>query len=489
MSERGPTRGGSRWRLARTLVALAATAALTGCRVNPECFGVNECGDPSMICLEGRCRSSEEVFGSRDAGPRRDAGVITHSWEEDVRPIVERRCQECHGRPQRFFAPMPLVAYEDTRAASPKDGRPFYVLMAERIRDVQRPMPQPGSASGPLTPAEAEAIVAWVSQGGPRTRPLPDAGVRADAEIDAGSDDGGADGGVLGLDGSVVDAGRRNPLLGLGTVTFVAGGFGDTDGAEWFPRLETFVFTDAPNGRIFSWTAASGVTEISSASGGASGLRADLEGNLIVCERETRSLAILEVGGRRRPLVGSYLGQRLNGPDNVVVRRTDGMTYFTDPGIGLADNDDPMRYLEWNGVFQLSRDGMMASWYRGALDKLPTGIALSPDQQTLYVSLQGDDEVLAFTVAADGRLLNLRRFSITPRPDGLAVDMEGNVYVAAAGAIMAYAADGTPWGSIPILSVPGTQPTSLAFGDPDRRTLLITAGPAIYRLRVAVPGF
>jgi len=70
----------------------------------------------------------------------------------------------------------------------------------------------------------------------------------------------------------------------------------------------------------------------------------------------------------------------------------------------------------------------------------------------------------------------------------MCIDDDGNVYAAYSGGIAVFDNTGKKWGDI---KVPKTA-TNCAFGDPDRRTLFITAnsaaGPSIYTVKVNVPG-
>ena len=82
-------------------------------------------------------------------------------------------------------------------------------------------------------------------------------------------------------------------------------------------------------------------------------------------------------------------------------------------------------------------------------------------------------------------------------PDGLAVDEEGNVWVAdvsGSGAVRGFAPDGT---EIARVEVPARMVTSVCFGGRDRRDLYIVTGDntahperggTIYRTRAEVPG-
>lgn len=129
---------------------------------------------------------------------------------------------------------------------------------------------------------------------------------------------------------------------------------------------------------------------------------------------------------------------------------------------------------------------------------LTNGIGFSPDERVLYHSDSLRGHILAHTLTADGRCGERRVFAALPRgaPDGLCVDSEGGVWVAAygAGSIMRFMPDGALDREIEIAA---KKVTSLCFGDTDRQTLYVTTadnrldeknGGCIFKLRTDVAG-
>ncbi len=89
----------------------------------------------------------------------------------------------------------------------------------------------------------------------------------------------------------------------------------------------------------------------------------------------------------------------------------------------------------------------------------------------------------AFDVEDDGTLANGRVFAevrseLPGNPDGMKVDVEGNLYVAAAG-VWIFSEEGEHLG---VIEIPET-PANLAWGDEDGRTLYVTARTSLYRVR------
>lgn len=115
-----------------------------------------------------------------------DAG----SFGCDIQPVLAARCQDCHSNPTKFGAPMPLVTYQDTQAASPTyPNQKLFQRMAVRVADNVAPMPQ---APNPrLAAHEIAGFQNWAAAGAAMgTCEIPDAG-QSDAGMpsDAGPDD------------------------------------------------------------------------------------------------------------------------------------------------------------------------------------------------------------------------------------------------------------------------------------------------------------
>ena len=245
------------------------------------------------------------------------------------------------------------------------------------------------------------------------------------------------------------------------------------------------------------------VTEVVSRAGdgvntGPVGNSIDKGGNLITAERKqiTRSAAD---GGA--PTVLS-LGFTVDGgfvpfdsPNDLVARLSDNTIYVTDPGyFGAPVSNHLVRILPDGG-------GVLAEDFPDV--PKPNGIALSKDEKTLFVSFtdpfpgKTKPIVRSYDVNANGTLGAAKQFAELPtgsEPDGLAIDSNGNLYVAWKSGINVYKADGTRFGaepSIPIAvpngALAGT--TGLTFGGADKSSLYVTTGSGkIYEVRVKVPG-
>jgi gluconolactonase len=132
----------------------------------------------------------------------------------------------------------------------------------------------------------------------------------------------------------------------------------------------------------------------------------------------------------------------------------------------------------------------------------PNGIALSPDQKTLYVAdtqpgPPTEARVMAFDVAEDGSLSNGRSiysFGAGRGIDGMAIDVEGNLYGAAgtngnpnnrAGVYVI-----TPGGELAgVIPIPEDPITNCNFGGDGLKTLYITSGKTLFRIATKSSGF
>lgn len=208
------------------------------------------------------------------------------------------------------------------------------------------------------------------------------------------------------------------------------------------------------------------------------GLTSDLQGRLLACEHEARRVSI-DDGSRVKTLVDRHEGKRLNSPNDIIVR-SDGRIFFTDPPYGIREEQ---RELACNGVFTLSGDGTL-TLLSGDFDR-PNGLALSPDERTLYIADTARRHVRAFDVGADGALSGDRVFADMRdrgRPDGMKVDRDGRLFVCA-GTVQVFAPDGRPLG---VIECPQS-PANCAWGE-DGSAFYITARTAVYRTTLATTG-
>ena len=266
----------------------------------------------------------------------------------------------------------------------------------------------------------------------------------------------------------------------------VAGGFAFTEGPVW--RDGALLFSDIRNNRTVCWCEAPegfSVSTYRAPSGNANGLTLDGAGRLISCEHSGRRVSRQEADGSYVTLADSYQGMKLNSPNDVVVR-SDGTLYFTDPPYGVEDLGQAPD-LDFRGVYLITPDGAL----RLLVDDFdrPNGLALAPDEQTLYIDDSRRRHIRAFTVKADGALADGRLWTdMTSNdegsPDGMKVDTNGNVFCTGPGGIWVMNPAGHVLGRI----IGDEQPANVAWGDDDLRTLYVTARTSLYRIRLHTTG-
>jgi gluconolactonase len=279
----------------------------------------------------------------------------------------------------------------------------------------------------------------------------------------------------------------------------VAGGFEFTEGPAWSPE-GALLFSSPNTNVIYRWDAGTGaVTVFNPKSGykgvdigrfgqpGSNGLTFDPQGRLVMCQHGNRRVVRVNPHGDTTVLADSYRGKRLNSPNDLVFR-SDGALFFTDPPFGLPEMfGDPDKELDFSGVFCV-RDGEVSL----VTDELagPNGLAFSPDERYLYVGNWDPDRkvVMRYEIDADGTrvgagevLQDLTDADGEDALDGLKVDEAGNVYACGPGGVWVLSPEGERLG---LLGLPEA-PHNLAWGDPDGRTLYITALTGVYRLRLA----
>jgi gluconolactonase len=281
------------------------------------------------------------------------------------------------------------------------------------------------------------------------------------------------------------------------TVEKIADGFIFVEGPAWDTRRSRLLFSDIRGNAIHQWSAGAGARPLIAPffegptegrrTWGPNGLTFDAQGRLVVSDQGRRQVRRMEPDGTFTVLADRYQGARLNSP-NDVVHASDGTLYFTDPPYGLDGMDEsPLKELPFNGIYRVRPGGGLELIWRD--QNRPNGLALSPDESTLYVANSDAREAVwvAYEIGRDG-LTNPRVFFDATGmgegvPDGMKVDRAGNLFATGPGGVLVIAPDRTHLGTIQIAEVPA----NVGWGD-DGRTLYITARTGLYRIRLATQG-
>ena len=274
----------------------------------------------------------------------------------------------------------------------------------------------------------------------------------------------------------------------------IASGCVFTEGPIWHPRERTLIFSDVRTGIMNRWTEQGGVEVFRDASGSgtANGNTYDRLGNLLTCEHAGRRISRTTPDGRIETVVDSFEGKRLNSPNDLICL-PNGDIIFTDPTYGLRQADGSIAGQEYAfaGVFRFTPATGTLTVLAEDFDA-PNGLAMTADGSKLYVCDTRRQHIRVFDVAEDGSLRNGRVFIEAKhdgregRPDGMKLDSQGNVYLAANSpdGIWVFSPQGELLGFIGV----GESPANLAWGGDDWTTMFVTAQTSVYRVQMKVVG-
>jgi gluconolactonase len=278
-----------------------------------------------------------------------------------------------------------------------------------------------------------------------------------------------------------------NPVLDR-----IAHGLTFGEGPVWDRRSKQFFWVDIVGNTIWKWNPGVGREIVLRPSGQANGMTFDQQGRLLVAGWASRKVWRFEPDGSMVTIASHYQGKKLNSPNDIVVR-SDGSIYWTDsPGaltIPFYVPEDTQRYLDVQGVYRLSPENGEVTL---VIDDFvyPNGLAFSPDESLLYVDDTRLGIIRVFDVRPDGSVGPGRLFhkpaGLEPGvPDGMKVDVEGNLYCTGPGGVHIIDPSGKLLGRI---KLPGHHCTNLAWGDDDWRSLYFTTFDSVYRTRLNIPG-
>lgn len=242
-------------------------------------------------------------------------------------------------------------------------------------------------------------------------------------------------------------------------------------------------FTDQPNNKIIRWDASSGeFSTFSDQAGRSNGMYFDKKGNLVSCADEDNQVWVFDKKGNHKVLVKDYEGKLLNGPNDLWIDAKGGI-YLTDP---LYKRDywkrDPAMQQDGEHVYYLTPDGKKLTRVDDNIKK-PNGIIGTEDGKTLFVADIGAGKTYRYDVGANGELIN-RKLFVSMGSDGMILDDQGNLYLTGKG-VTVFDKEGQQIAHIP---VPAGWTANLCFAGKDRDLLFITAGEAVYGIKMTVKG-
>ncbi len=275
----------------------------------------------------------------------------------------------------------------------------------------------------------------------------------------------------------------QSPVPDRAILKKVAGGFQFTEGPLWVNN-GALLFSDIPANTIYEWKPDNGLKVFLKPSGHSNGIALLGDGTLVIAQKDR---TVSRIAGNRKVEVtaNEYNGRKLNAPNDLVVR-SDGTVYFTDPAIGVKQQQTAQPV---NGVYRIS-EGNKVQLLASEVP-VPNGLAFSPGETKLYVNDSRANDIWVFDVDSDGSLHNGSIFARMRDPgakfgsaDGLKVDSRGNVFSTGPGGIWIYSPEGT---LLDRISTP-EYASNLAFGGVGYKTLFITATHDIYSIPVKYSG-
>jgi len=269
----------------------------------------------------------------------------------------------------------------------------------------------------------------------------------------------------------------QSPIPDGTEIELIANGFQFVEGPVWNDTLG-LLFSDLSGNKVYKWTEDDSISIFLNPSSNSNGLTYDLEGHLILAQTGLRRVTRRESGGSLTSLADTFNGKKLNSPNDLAVK-SDGAIFFTDPPFNIPPGQQ--QELTFAGIFRISPTGELQ-----LLDStlnLPNGICFSPDETKLYVNNSQARIIYVWDIIDDSTIANKREFArINPTgyADGMKVDSSGNLFCTGPLGVWVFSPEGD---LLDTILVP-INPTNCNWGNEDRKTLYITAGNSVYRIRI-----
>jgi gluconolactonase len=266
------------------------------------------------------------------------------------------------------------------------------------------------------------------------------------------------------------------------------GAHGPAEGPLWWHEGRYLLFSDIHNNKRMKYVPGGGVSLHEEPTNRANGLTRDMQGRLVACEHDSRRVTRQEADGSITVIANSFQGRPLNRPNDVVVK-SDGCIYFTDP---WTSPTAPQQWdLQYSGVYRVTPDlGTMSLLVDDFV--VPNGLAFTPDETVLYINDSRRGHIRAFELMPSGMLARQTdrvfadlRGDEPGVPDGMKVDVEGNVYCGGSGGLWIFDPSGRKLGRI---AHGASATTNLAFGGDDWKTLYFTSRNHLGAVNVKISG-
>ncbi|SLN76543.1 SMP-30/gluconolactonase/LRE family protein [Ruegeria meonggei] len=269
-----------------------------------------------------------------------------------------------------------------------------------------------------------------------------------------------------------------------------------SEGPAWFAAGRYLVWSDIPNNRLLRWDDTDGsVSVFRQPSNNTNGNTIDRQGRLVSCEHLTRRVTRTNHDGSITVLADSWLGKRLNSPNDVVVK-SDGSIWFTDPSYGIMmDYEGERAESEIDGchVYRIDPDTREVSAVATDFVK-PNGLAFSPDETKLFVSdtgathdPDGPAHLRSFSVSTDGKSMtggDVFASCTNGVFDGFRPDREGRIWSSAADGVHCLNSNGELIGKVHTPEIVG----NVCFGGTKLNRLFAAGTSSLYAVYLNVNG-
>lgn len=262
-------------------------------------------------------------------------------------------------------------------------------------------------------------------------------------------------------------------------------------------------FTNIRVSKILKWDPLENTLSVyRTGTNSANGLRFTMNGDLLACEGQPARLTRTDMKtGEVRVVADQYKGKGLQSLNDLDFD-SGGRIYFS----SRASNPDLQKENK-RSVYRVDPDGKIHQLLTEPQVHMPNGIVISPDEKNLYLIEAHSDEdhnrnILAFDLHEDGSISNRRvLFDFYPgrSGDGMSIDIEGNLYVAA-GLHQRRGSSETldtrpgihvisPEGKLlAFRETPEDTITNCTFGGGDLKTLFVSCGSYLLSIRTKIPG-
>ncbi|MDA1279787.1 MAG: SMP-30/gluconolactonase/LRE family protein [Chloroflexi bacterium] len=224
-------------------------------------------------------------------------------------------------------------------------------------------------------------------------------------------------------------------------------------------------------------------TLVAGTEGRPNGLAFNADGEMFVADAMLKAILHIDKNGTVKKFVGDYDGTAFGGPNDLCFL-PNGDLLFTDP------IRRPLPDPSISPVYRVTPGGKVSAFASELA--YPNGISFSSDRKIVYVSESRAQRLVSFTIDTDYNVLDqalVRRFKEPGGPDGMAIDIDGNILQTLPG-IRAIAYVSAGGDLLDLFHVPNWVPANLAFGGADMKSVYVcgTAQSAVYEFRHPVPG-